>query len=403
MIMLNRLLHSRVTVINIVCVLLIGSVFGRMMPYYAHIPPGKLVFGLLAGYSLLFFSRPLVTRWLGDAYIHLYIILQMGITLILLTSIPSFDAPQDFFAILFVPLCMQVMWHLPEPQGIAWVTTMTVVSIILAIAGYGVEGIGYSLAYGSVFILVSVFTSVTRRSEEDRDRSQALLVELQAVNTRLEDTSRKMEQLATVEERSRLARELHDSVSQTIFSLTLTAQAARLLLDRDPSRVPEQLDKVQTLSKNALAEMRTLIQQNKPLSANDGLPELLRKHADERQMMDGLTVHLDLRGNGHLPPTVENGWFRVAQESLNNIVKHAEVKEAWLTLDLEVVPPFLCIEDHGKGFSQDTLPTGNEHIGLGGMRERILSLGGNFTIKSMPGEGTQIRVENYKIGEEIHA
>ena len=178
-----------------------------------------------------------------------------------------------------------------------------------------------------------------------------LLQELQAANAKLEEYSMQVEQLAIVEERSRLARELHDSVSQTIFSLTLTAQAARLLLDRDPSRVPQELDRLQTLSRNALAEMRTLIQQNKPVEIDElDLAGMLRKHVEERNTMDGLTVHLEILGNHSLTEALKSGLFRIAQEALNNIIKHAEVKEAWLTLDLSGNPLQLCIQDHGAGF-----------------------------------------------------
>ncbi len=268
------------------------------------------------------------------------------------------------------------------------------------------EGVGFSLAYVSAMILVAVFTSVTRRSEIERDRSRTLLSELQSAHTKLEEYSQRVEQLATVEERSRMARELHDSVSQTIFSLTMTAQAARLLLERDPSRVAEQLDRVQTLSKNALAEMRTLIQQSKPnVDSTSSLADLLRQHADERLRLDGLSVHIDLQGDGRLPVEVENGWFRVAQEALNNIVKHAGVSEAWLTLNLASDPPFLCIEDHGAGFDPSANSFGGEHMGLQGMRDRIHALGGSLTVESIPGQGTRIRVENFakQLVEENHA
>ena len=246
--MFNRLLSNRLTVVNLVALLLIGAVAGRMLPFYIGTSKAGAMIALLAAYLLLFTTRGLVTRWLGSQYFHLYATLQMGLTLIMMTAIFLDDAPLDFFALLLVPICMQAMWYLPENQGMIWVGVLGFITAGLLTSYFVVyehswEGVGYSLGYVSIFVLVAIFSSVTRRADEARNQTQMLLQELQAANAKLEEYSMQVEQLAIVEERSRLARELHDSVSQTIFSLTLTAQAARLLLDRDPSRVPQELDR----------------------------------------------------------------------------------------------------------------------------------------------------------------
>ena len=115
-------------------------------------------------------------------------------------------------------------------------------------------------------------------------KSQALLIELQAAHHQLQEYASQVEELSAAQERNRLARELHDSVTQTIFSMTLTAQSALILVDRDPARVKEQLVHLQALAKNALAEMRSLIQQLRPRSlAEEGLAAALRRHAVERK------------------------------------------------------------------------------------------------------------------------
>ncbi len=373
--MFNRLLSNRLTVVNLVALLLIGAVAGRMLPFYIGTSKAGAMIALLAAYLLLFTTRGLVTRWLGSQYFHLYATLQMGLTLIMMTAIFLDDAPLDFFALLLVPICMQAMWYLPENQGMIWVGVLGFITAGLLTSYFVVyehswEGVGYSLGYVSIFVLVAIFSSVTRRADEARNQTQMLLQELQAANAKLEDYSMQVEQLAIVEERSRLARELHNSVSQTIFSLTLTAQAARLLLDRDPSRVPQELDRLQTLSRNALAEMRTLIQQNKPVEIDElDLAGMLRKHVEERKTMDGLTVHLEILGDHSLTEAIKSGLFRIAQEALNNIIKHAEVKEAWLTLDLSGNPLQLCIQDHGAGFDPVDNSGNPGHLGLEGMHE----------------------------------
>ena len=405
--MLKQILQNRLTPIHLVYLLIISAVAYRLLPYYIHLPHGKLVVGLLTAYTLLFLSYPFFIRLLGPNYIHLYIIINMGITLVLLVGIPSYSGPQDFFAILIAPLCMLAMWYLPQSLGAAWVAFLSITTSALAIIIYrryegNWEGIGLSLAYCAVFILVAVFSSVTRRADEDRDRARALLAELQVANSRLEEYSHQAEKLAAVEERSRLARELHDSVSQTIFSMTMTAQAAKVMLDRDVTKVPEQLDRLQTLSRNALAEMRTLIQQTKPLVNSENLAEMLKRHIAEREKLDGITIRSEFRGARRLPDSVESGWFRVAQEAINNIVKYAGVKHAYLALDLESDPPYLMIKDEGCGFDIDQLSSDGNHMGLNGMRDRVEALGGTLTVASAVGKGTLIRVDGFQLEEGKH-
>lgn len=408
--MLNRLFHNRVTAVNFACLIMIAAVCARMLPYFLPTHDGALVASLLGAYIALYLTRGVITRWLGAGYIHLYTVLQIGIATVLIIGLPYRDAPVDFFSILLVTLAIQVMTYLPEKQGVIWVAVLAVMVTVLNI-GYtllhenSLEGIGFSLSYVAAMIMLAVVTSVTIRSEMERDRIRTLLEELQAANTKLEEYSHRVERLAAVEERSRLARELHDSVSQTIFSLTMTAQAARLQLERDPAQVPEQLERLKTLSKNALAEMRTLIQQNKPpAEETECLIDMLQKHAAERMLLEGITIHSDLRGEDHLPQEVRNGWFRVAQEALNNIIKHAGVSEAWLTLHLDADPPCLSIEDRGVGFDTNSSLADIGHMGLQGMRERIRELGGTLTVESAPGQGTKVKVEGYTPNrvEETH-
>ena len=203
-----------------------------------------------------------------------------------------------------------------------------------------------------------------------------------------------MEGLAAAEERNRLARELHDSVSQTIFSMTLTSQAARMLMESDPPRAVSLLDHLQTLSHNALAEMRTLIQELRPHSVvQNGLVPALHKQVKDRMAQDGLKVVLQIHGDRRLPKPVEEGLFRVVQEALNNVVKHSKTDSASIQLDLDAEAPSLVIEDHGVGFEPAKVNTSDGHVGLQSMEERVRSFGGKLTITSRSDEGTRIQVE----------
>ncbi|MEM7112495.1 MAG: GAF domain-containing sensor histidine kinase [Chloroflexota bacterium] len=209
-------------------------------------------------------------------------------------------------------------------------------------------------------------------------------------NAHLYDRSRS---LAIVEERNRLARELHDSVTQTIFSMTLASASARILLERDPSRVLARLDRLHDLAQGALKEIRSLIYQLRPVSVADaGFLPALAQHIDERQRRDGLQVTLHMVGKGELPPDWEAALFRIVQEALNNVVKHAQTNEATISLNLKGDIVSLRIEDRGLGFTADPVNQQLMGLGLTSMRERAELIGGTLALQSAPSEGTMIEV-----------
>jgi signal transduction histidine kinase len=254
--------------------------------------------------------------------------------------------------------------------------------------------VGYAIIYPTAIFLFTGLCYLAMEAEEAQNRSEALLADLQAANHKLEAYAAQVEELAASNERNRLARELHDSVTQVIFGLTLAAQAARILLDRDPSRVAAQLDHIQGLAQNALAEMRALIQHLHPISGSgDGLAAGLRRQAAERQSADGLAVELNILGERRLPVKIEAELLRITQEALSNIVKHAHTSHAAITLNLEDAGRVsLCIEDHGVGFDPAETRALPGHLGLTSMAERVQALGGDLLIDSKPGGGTRLLV-----------
>jgi signal transduction histidine kinase len=208
----------------------------------------------------------------------------------------------------------------------------------------------------------------------------------------LEHYSQKVEQLAAGRERQRLARELHDSVTQTIFSMTLTTQSALLLLDRDRQQVAAQLDRLDQLAQGALSEMQLLISELAPEArAGGGFLATLQQHLADRQRLDDLSVRLEVEGSQLLNPAEEASLFRIAQEALNNIIKHGQTSEAVLRLHLG--DPFsMEIEDRGAGFDPQQAG-GSGRVGLAGMRERAIEIGWALEIESTPGYGTRVRVQ----------
>ena len=210
-------------------------------------------------------------------------------------------------------------------------------------------------------------------------------------NAHLYDHSRS---LAIVEERNRLARELHDSVTQTIFSMTLASESARILLERDPSRVPARLDRLHELAQSALTEIRSLIFQLRPITVADaGLLPALKQHTLERRRQEGLDVSLHVEGQGELPTDWEAALFRIIQEALNNVVKHARTDKATISLWLKDDVVRLKIEDDGSGFVPASVNSSAAGLGLTSMRERAELIGGIFLLQSESGKGTTIEVE----------
>ncbi len=338
----------------------------------------------------LFLTERLITKRFSF-YPHIYFAVQSLLILALLQLDPFFD----YFSVQFLVLCIQAVWILPKRSALIWVGIFGVLVVSGQVVSEGTHVIAFSIPYILVGALVTFFGLVTLDAEKSRNESQKLLAELQVAHRKLQDYAQQAEELAGIQQRNMLARELHDSVTQTIFSMTLTAQAARMLLDRDPSRVSGQLVHLQELAQSALGEMRSLIQQMRPKSlAEEGLATALRRHVAERQKNDGLQIELNIDGENRLPLPYEEGLYRIIQEALNNIVKHAETNRAVINLNLATPPFCVTIEDQGRGFDLNGLQTSNEHVGLASMAERARSIGGTFTVDSNPDKGTRIRIDN---------
>lgn len=171
----------------------------------------------------------------------------------------------DMFYALYVLLAMQAFRYFGRRAAAAWAIVFVALMIggMMWMAG-AAEGLVISLFIIAAGSFVVSFDRTYAQAETDREQSQALLDQLQAAHARLTDYAAQADELAAANERTRLARELHDSVSQTLFSINLHAQAARVLNERDPARVAEQLDLLQELTGGALARMRALISQLRP-------------------------------------------------------------------------------------------------------------------------------------------
>jgi PAS domain S-box-containing protein len=196
-------------------------------------------------------------------------------------------------------------------------------------------------------------------------------------------------QLAVLEERQRLARELHDSVSQALYGIGLGARTAREWLDRDPARAAGPLEYVHSLAQAGLAEMRALIFELRPDSLEkEGIVAALGKQAAVLRSRHGIEVTTDLDPAPALPVAVQEALYRIAQEGLNNVVKHAEATRVEIVLRTVDGGAQIQIHDDGIGFDPDAPHPG--HLGLETMRERATALGGTLQIETAPDQGTRL-------------
>jgi signal transduction histidine kinase len=202
----------------------------------------------------------------------------------------------------------------------------------------------------------------------------------------------KAQHAAVLEERQRLARELHDAVSQTLFAASIIADVVPRLWERNPDEGRRRLVELQQLTRGALAEMRTLLLELRPAALTDtALGELLDYLAQAMGSRARLTITASVEGECPLPPDVQIALYRIAQESLHNVARHAEATAVDLSLRCDREQVELHIRDNGRGFDPCVIPAG--HLGVGIMRERAEEVGARITIHSRPGAGTDVQVD----------
>jgi signal transduction histidine kinase len=210
-------------------------------------------------------------------------------------------------------------------------------------------------------------------------------------NARLYERSR---ELSILSERNRLALELHDVVSQKLFSLNLTAEAAATLLDRDPTAARAQLDRLRELARETLEELRSLILGLRPADLQrDGLEGALRKEIAMLRRVHGVDVEFHAEGSGRDRGERDVEVLRIANEALHNAVRHAGAARVVVRLRDGATMLVVEVIDDGVGFDPAGVEMRSRHLGLTSMEERASELGGRIEIRSAPGAGTTVRLE----------
>ncbi|MEA2197056.1 MAG: hypothetical protein QOJ25_1107 [Solirubrobacteraceae bacterium] len=232
----------------------------------------------------------------------------------------------------------------------------------------------------------------TSFGDEDQDVIELLAAHaaIAITNARLYERSR---ELSILSERNRLALELHDVVSQKLFSLVLSAEAAGMLVDRDVAAAKVQIDRLQQLGREALDELRLLILELRPPDLErDGLATALRKEVDMLRQLHDVEILVDVEegvGSGSRDADI----LRIAQEALHNALRHAAPDHVSLRVAGNGDRILVEVRDDGAGFEPGDTELRSKHLGLTSMEERARSIGGRLELRSAPGAGTVVRLE----------
>ena len=246
-------------------------------------------------------------------------------------------------------------------------------------------------------IIAAFYLTDREGADEFTDEDQHLIEMLAAhaalaiESTRLYERSR---ELSAIEERNRLARDLHDSVVQKLFGIGLAARSASALLERDSAGAREQVDRLGELAQEAVGELRSLVFHLRPAELEtDGLGPALRKHVEVLRRVHRREIELELSGGTGLTPGRAAEVFRIAQEALTNALRHSGAAHIAVRLSEPNGVLLLKVEDDGIGFEPDSAALRSQRLGLTSMEERAGVLGGSLTVESRPGAGATIGLE----------
>lgn len=247
-------------------------------------------------------------------------------------------------------------------------------NLIFKIISSAMEGLYVSLGVGIACVMITIFFIYAGEKEE--------MLRLEKEN----------KELAVVDERNRIARELHDSVSQNLFGISLHLNTLDLMIERDSVKAREISKLLQGMVEEVQNEMRLMIYELRPAALTEkGFFEALENLVNLFRVRYNLEIRSDIHGDEGLDSKKQLVLYRVLQESLNNTIKHAKATKVKVALKVEKGAGELAIQDNGKGFAIKDIDE-SEHFGLKGMKERVAEMKGQFTVESAVGMGTTVRV-----------
>lgn len=344
---------------------------------------------LVGGYLVLLIAEPFLIRR-NRPLTYIYLLVQIAIIYTLTLITPEVD----YFAMLFYPLVVQVMHNFPQRTGFLMTGLITAIMSIFMLLSLGpAVGLPLMLIYGVTYFAFAAFIAIVREAEAARAESQEKQAELQSAYRKLQSYTTQVEELAVLKERNRLARNLHDSVTQSIYSLTLLAEAGqRMIKSGDLQQAEENQSRLGEIAQQALQEMRLLVYELRPQVLNsEGLIGALEQRLEAVERRAGIDARLIVNVEIDLPGYLEEELFRISIEALNNALKHTKASEVTICISADEHYLTLEVKDNGQGFDQE-LAHVKGGMGLNSIGERVDNIGGKLTIQSELGAGTTVRV-----------
>ena len=311
-------------------------------------------------------------------------------------AVPVVDDQQELLAIFFLVL------DFPSTQS-DLITANTVLGLVplmvitFLVAGFSGTIFGFIASRGFSRRLHQLAETTAAWSKGDftvfvqdnsGDEIGQLAQRLNQMAEQLQNLVQTRTELATLEERNRLARDLHDSVKQQVFATAMQLGAAQTLIDSDPSAAKRYLSEAKQLAQQAQRELTGLIQELRPAALEGkGLVEAVRGYTNDWSRRTNIQIETTVSGEKPLPLLVERPLFRVVQEALANIARHSKAHSATIHLSWQASELTMTISDDGQGF--DVAETGYG-MGLTSMQERLAQLNGRLAIRSSPGQGTTL-------------
>jgi NarL family two-component system sensor histidine kinase LiaS len=299
-----------------------------------------------------------------------------AVVLSLLVMLPS--TANDAFNFLFYILTVQAAVVFTTRVAASWTSLYFVIASAVVLLDRGLVGLYAVFFYLATFVVCAIFGHTVQQTELTSEHNQQLVDELK-------ETQQKLQELAVVEERNRLARELHDSVKQQVFAISMQLSAAQTMLS-ESDKAFSAVTEAEQLAQQAGAELTTLINALRPPGLESRtLPTAIQEYVKEWSRQNKIETEVNIDSTISLVPQLEQALFRVLQEALSNVARHSRADWTGVTLQNKNSHIELLIEDNGIGYDAEQVIKG---IGLDSMRERIEAVDGSLEVSGRSPQGT---------------
>jgi signal transduction histidine kinase len=334
-----------------------------------------LLLGLCATYGLLYHFIFRAGRYEKNP------VLYFGPQFIILVLLLLLQAPfVDGINFIFLMVSIHAALVLTRNAATLWIAAYFLAVSVSMFITRGTDGFYAVLFYLVVYVICGVFGHILQQADLARQHNQQLIEELKS-------TQRKLQELAVVEERNRLARDLHDSVKQQVFAISMQLSAARTALS-ESEKSYQSIVEAERLAQQAGAELTTLIQALRPPRLErKTLADAIHEHVKEWTRQNNIDAMTNIDSTITVNPQTEQALFRVFQEALANAARHSQADTVTVTLKSENDEVILVVQDNGIGYDADRITRG---IGLESMRERLAAVTGDLEIFSLQSQGTRV-------------